>query len=406
MQEFTYRGRNHKGKLVVGERSAESEDALCNDLIKIGVFPVNIEKSSHMPVESEDVLARFESNATYFEELAIFSRQMQVLHSAGVPIITALQQIGTYTRSTKLSLAITGIIDHIERGEKLSAAMARFPKAFSPLIISIVQIGENTGELSESFKHLHEYLSFESENIKQFKSAFRYPIFVSIAILIAILVLNIFVIPSFAGFYSNMNVSLPWQTRVLIASSNLFTHYGHIVFATFAAFSYAFYRFKKKPGGQYAIDKIKLHLPIFGKIIKRILLTHLSQTMAIIINSGVPLSNAFKLTKDVLQSEYVRKQLEDAQKELAHGKEFTIAIGKIELFSPLELQILTVGEKNGELGSAMSYIGEFHQHEIQFDVKRLNDWIGPALIAFTSVLILIVALGIYLPIWNMINLNR
>src|SRR5262249_34683466 len=143
---------------------------------------------------------------------------MQLLHNAGVPLVTSLKQLATYTRSRRLAVALQGVASDIEKGQSLGAAMQNHPQAFSPLIVNIVQIGENTGHLSEAFQHLYKYLEFEASSSKRIKAALRYPIFVFVTIIFAIFIVNIFIIPTFAHFYANAEATLPWQTRILVAT--------------------------------------------------------------------------------------------------------------------------------------------------------------------------------------------
>lgn len=404
MPQYKYRGRDKEGRLRTGERFANTVDNLNAELIKEGIFPTQIDEShATIPIWNR-AIHLFRKAPIPFADLAIFSRQMQLLHKAGVPMITALRQLASYTRNRSFSNAILGLIDHIENGQSLSTAMRSYPDIFPPLIVSIVHIGETTGRLSEAFGHLHTYLEFESRHTQQLKGAFRYPLFVLISIIVAIVVLNIFVIPTFGQFFSSMENSLPWQTQLLIASSNFFLYVGPYVLVLLVIATIFFLHYINTTEGRYNWDKFKLKIPVLGKLLKRIILIRFAQSFSIVIDSGIGITQGLTLVRNLLQNSFINRQISDAQELIERGNTFTQAITHIDLFSPMELQIISVGEKNGELGSAMSYIGNFHTHEIEFDLKRMNDLIGPILIAVASVLILIVALGIYLPIWNMINL--
>jgi MSHA biogenesis protein MshG len=197
---------------------------------------------------------------------------------------------------------------------------------------------------------------------------------------------------------------LPWETRLLIGMSNIIMHYGVYLLLGFFGFCYLIYRYLQTPGGKNKYHRMLLRMPIFGKIYRRLILIRLSQTLAIILNSGIHISQGLSLVKNSLNNQYIEDQLTAAQELIERGTSFTQAMTQIELFTPLEHQIISVGEKNGELGPALSYIGTFQSGEIEFDLKRLNDSIGPILIGAISGLVLIVALGIYLPIWNMVDL--
>lgn len=403
MPQFNYRGRDKTGTLRAGERFAASADALNEELSREGIFTTEIRENIATESYLDKLKGFMQSETTHLQELAMFARQMELLNKSGVAIIPALRQLATYTKSLKLADALNGVSDNLEKGKSLSASMANFPKVFSPLVVNIVSIGENTGHLTEAFGHLYAYLDFESKNRKMIKSTFRYPMFVVVSIFLAIIVLNIFVIPTFAKFYNNLDVPLPWETRLLIGSSNIIMHYGIFIILGFIGLCYFIHRYLKTPAGSNRYHKFLLHMPIFGKIYRRLILIRLSQTLAIILSSGIPISQGLTLVKNSLNNKYIEDQLSASQELIERGTSFTQAMSQIELFSPLENQIISVGEKNGELGPSMSYIGTFQSSEIEFDLKRLNDSIGPILIGAISGLVLIVALGIYLPIWNMVD---
>lgn len=404
MPQYSYRGRDKIGTLRVGERFASTVDDLNNELSREGIFPTEIKEIANTESYLDQFKSVLQGETLHLEEMSVFSRQMQLLIKSGVPIITALRELAGYTRSNKLGAALKGVADFLEKGKSLSAALTNYPKVFSPLVVNIIHIGENTGHLSEAFAHLHEYLNFEAKNKKMIKSTFRYPVFVMISIFLAIIILNIFVIPTFSRFYVNLGIGLPWETQFLIGMSNLFVYYGWLLLLAFIALCYFVYRYIHTPVGNYKFSRLLLHMPIFGKLYRRLILIRFSQSLAITLNSGVPVSQGLTLVKNSLSNKYIEEQIISAQELIERGNTFTQAMAKIELFSPLENQIIAVGEKNGELGPAMNYIGTFQSSEIEFDLKRLSDNIGPILITAISGLVLIVALGIYLPVWNMINI--
>ena len=288
----------------------------------------------------------------------------------------------------------------------MASAMRLYPDTFSPLIVNIVDIGETTGHLSESFGYLFEYLEFESSSIKQIKTAFRYPMFVVISIVCAIVILNIFVVPTFAKFYSGLDVELPWQTRFIIGISNITVNYGYFIIAFLILAGIWLYRYVHTTRGKYLWDSMQLKVPVFGKLLKRIIVIRFCQSLGIVLKSGIAVNQGLALVSNTITNAYINKQILEMQSAIEHGVSFTNAIGKIELFTPLEVQILAIGEKNGELTPSLDFISDFHNHEIQYDLKRLSDMIGPIMLAAVAGLVLIIALGVYLPIWNMINLKH
>lgn len=404
MPQFNYRGRDKEGLLRVGQREAPSVDKLNQLLIKEGIYPISIQQIIEKTSFTETVKGLLQGKALVLEELAIFARQMQLLQKANVPMVNSLQQLKTYTRSYQLKKALEKVIEDLEKGQSLSSAMENHPTVFTPLVVNLVQIGESTGDLTGTFENLHHYLSFELNNHKQLKAAFRYPIFVLITVGLAILILNVFVIPTFAKFYVQAGISLPWQTRFLIASSNFFVHDGIYALIGLIGLFLLFNHYIHTPKGKYRWDYFLLSVPVTGKLLRRLLLIRFSQTLSITINAGLSITKSLELVKKLLHNNFISTEITRMQEAIERGTTFTESIKAISLLSPLEMQIVAVGEKNGELSPAMDFIASFHAQEIEFDLKRLNDVIGPTLIGIISVLVLIMALGIYLPIWNMVNL--
>lgn len=406
MPEFTYKGRDKTGQLRVGQRSAENPENLNSDLMKEGIFPIQITLKETKPSIYARIKDLFQSKKSQINELAIFSRQMEQLQNAGVPIVASLRQLATFTKSKRIAQSITGVVEYLEKGQNLATAMRNYPDVFTPLMTTIVSIGENTGHLGEAFKNLHQYLEFELNSRNQISAAFRYPLFILVAITFAIIVLNVFVIPTFARFYTGTNMSLPWQTKFLIAMSNITIHYGVYILIAVGVGIYFMLKYFKTPKGKYNLDKFKLRVPIYKNVQRHIILIRFSQALAIILNSGIQVNHALELVRNVIQNSYIDQQIVTMQKAIESGNTFTQAIANVDLFTPLELQIISVGEKNGQLGPALSYISSFHNQEIEYELKRLNDSIGPILIGAIAGLILIIALGVYLPIWNMVNLAQ
>src|SRR3990167_5130620 len=224
MPQFLYRGRDHQGKLHVGQRFASTKDELSAHLIKEGIFPISISSGEAKTIRWRTFYDYLRGKRVRHDELMIFLRQVRLLHDAGIPMVSALKQMAMHTRHQAFKDVLSGLVIQLESGQGLAVAMQRYPDIFSSLIVNLVQVGETTGKLSQAFKHLDEYLAFEIQTKKQMKAAFRYPTFVLIAIFAAIIILNIFVIPSFARFYSGFSMELPWQTRLLVSMSEFFVN--------------------------------------------------------------------------------------------------------------------------------------------------------------------------------------
>lgn len=404
MPEYAYKGRDKDGRLKTGERFAENMNVLNAELIKDGLNVTEITVINRDISFYDKFSDWLIGQNVYLEELGIFARQMQILHQATVPMTTALKQLAANTRSRKLARALNGVVVQLQKGQSLSAAMQHYSSEFSPMMISLVEVGETTGHLSEAFGHIYEYLEFETSSIKQVRSSFRYPIFVIVSVIFSIIILNVFVIPSFAKFYTNVQSNLPWQTQILITTSNIFVKYGYYLLGLIVLLMVLFLRYIRTSKGKYKWNKFELQIPIFGKLLKRIILVRFCQSLAIMLKAQLSVTRSLTLIKSIIQNNYINQQINQSLETIERGTSFTQAIVKIDLFSSLEIQILSVGEKNGDLSPALNYISKYHNDEIRYDIKRMTDLVSPLLTSIISVLVLIIALGVYLPIWNMINL--
>lgn len=404
MPTFAYRGRDNQGALKTGKRTAPSSDALSTQLIKEGIIPVSITTADQASDFLDKLRDFFESKGISTEELSMFSRQMYTLSKAGVPITSALKQFSLNARNPRFAKTMTSIVDHLEAGQDLASALQRYPDIFSPLMISMVRVGQNSGHLDEAFLRLHQYLELESGAIKRVKSSLRYPIIVFFAIIIAIFCVNIFVVPTFAGVFASANISLPLASRILINTSNFFVTYWWLVLTAIVILVASIIRFVRRPRGMLLWDKWKLKMPIVGSIIRRVIMLRFSQSFAITTTSGIPMTEGLNLVANAINNAYARKEILEMQEAIARGSSLTKAAANTDLFTPMELQIFAVSEESGDLSGMLTQLGTYYSSEVEYDLKRMNDLIEPFLIITLSFVILILAFAVYLPIWNMVKI--
>ena len=240
MPLFSYKGRNAGGALVNGQIDATSIDAVASQLFNIGITPIDITERKITTGINISLSDYYNRKAPNLDDLILFSRQMFTLMKAGVPMIKSISGLVQSTRNIKLVEALKDMMDNLESGRDLSTSLARHPSIFSPLYISMVRVGEETGRLEESFFRISEYLAREKETRERIKAALRYPTFVIIAISIAIAIINIWVIPAFADLFAKADVELPWQTKLLMGTSDFFVQYWPLLL-TVIIFSIIFF---------------------------------------------------------------------------------------------------------------------------------------------------------------------
>jgi len=401
---FEYTGRNNDKKSVSGRRIAQTADTLSVQLIKEGIAPITISSVIDKHDWFSSLKFILEGKGVSNEELSVFARQMYSLTKTGIPITSALRQLAQNTRTLRMSITLNGIIEGLESGKELVVAMRDYPAVFTPIMLSMVRVGQDSGKLDEAFLRLNQYLEMENKTLKQFKAAMRYPTFIFVSIIAATILVNIFVIPTFAKIFESSNIPLPALTQFLVNTSKIFMQDWYLLLLFVGALVYVIRKYLQSPEGRLTWDKFLFKIPLIGSIIKRIVLLRFAQAFSVIIRSGIPLVDGINLVSKAINNKYAEKEIRSMADSIQHGKTLPQAAATLNLFTPLELQMLAVSEETGELGKVLDEIAEFYQREVDYDLKRLSETMEPLLIVGMAVVVLILALAVYLPIWNMVKL--
>ncbi|MDP2786438.1 MAG: type II secretion system F family protein, partial [Sulfurimicrobium sp.] len=281
------------------------------------------------------------------------------------------------------------------------AAMRRHPDVFNPFYVSMVRVGEATGMLEEIFLRLFYYIEFEKSTKDKIKAAMRYPTFVIIAMVVAIGIINLFVIPAFAKVYAGFNAELPLMTRILVASSNFTVQYWPLMLMILAGAFYGFRLYVATPVGRYQWDRLKLRLPVVGSIIEKATLSRFARSYALTSRSGVPIVQGLSVVAQVVDNDFMAKKIDGIREGVERGDSILRTAAASRVFTPVVLQMIAVGEETGELDDLMQEIAEMYEREVAYEVDNLSAKIEPILIVGLGVLVLILALGIFLPIWDL-----
>jgi MSHA biogenesis protein MshG len=410
MPYFAYRGRNSRGELVQGRLEGNDSGAIADHLLNTGVTPIEILAASGgataSAVEMPDALRRLFQPPITIVDLMLFSRQMYTLLKSGVPILRAFAGLEESTSNPTLKAVIADLRASLDSGRELSAAMRRHPKVFSPFYVSLVRVGETTGMLENVFLRLFEHLDFEKEIRDRIKSALRYPMFVVIAMAIALVIVNIVVIPAFAKTFAGFNAKLPLMTRIVIEISNFTVAYWPVMLATLIGAIVAFNVWRTTPDGKYAWDRIKLRIPIGGKIILKATLARFARSLALSIKSGVPVVQGLTTVAGVVDNDYLARRIEQMRDGVERGESVLRTALTSGIFTPVVLQMIAVGDETGELDDLMFEVAQLYERDVDYEVKTLAAQIEPILIVFLGVLVLILALAIFLPIWDLAGVAR
>jgi len=402
MASFNYTGRNASGSQVKDSIDAANIDVAAEKLFKKGITPVSIiaaQKGNN--VASTDVFELFNNGRVSLEELIVFCRQMYALMRSGVPILRAINGMVESANSTALKKALTDIGKQLEGGYTFSSALNHHPKIFDHLFVSLVHVGENTGQLDQAFLKLTTYLERELDTRKRIKAALRYPSMVLIAISAAMVILNIFVIPTFADMFTRMGAELPFATRFIIASSNLFINYWHYMLLGIFVTLIMIRESLKTKKGRYQWDRRKIKIPIIGSIIERSILARFSHSFAIVLKAGVPMTTGLTLVAEAVDNSYMQEKISAMRQGIESGESLLRSSVASALFTPLVLQMVAVGEETGRVDELLTEVGDYYEREVDYDLATLTARIEPLLLVVVAAMVLVLALGIFTPMWDM-----
>jgi MSHA biogenesis protein MshG len=405
MSVFKYKGRTSRGEAIEGNIEAASADAVATQLFNSGITPIDINETVIKADPFAALKKRFGSKVK-LEDLILFSRQMYTLMKAGVPIIRSITSLGESTRNSTFSAALADVVENLESGRELSASFARHPKIFNSLFVSIINVGENTGRLDEAFLQIAQYMEMEKETIDRIKTAMRYPTIVIIAIIIAIVIINIVVIPQFARVYAGFNAELPLATRFLIGMSNFMVTYWYWLLAILVLTIIGTIMYVRTENGRFKWHKLKLHIPVIGHIIKRALLARFARSFAMATRAGVPLIQTMTVVARAVDNDFVSERILSMRNGVERGDTLTRTAAATNLFTPLVLQMMSVGEETGQVDELLEQVGEYYEREVDYDLKTLSSAIEPILLVAIGIMVLVLALGVFLPMWDLATVAR
>lgn len=383
---------------VSGSIKADNENAVAEKLIGDGLIPISIELDTKAEI---DFSIKKTTRKPTDHDIMMMCKQIHTLLKAGIPIIKTLQGLKDETDSLVLYNIIDGVEKKIISGEPISAAVASFPKYFDHFFVSMIKVGESTGNLDNSFLKLYEHFEFELFMKSQIKSALRYPTILIIAIAIAVSIINIAVIPKFAEIFAGFKTELPLMTRILIGTSKIFVSYWYLMILTIIVGVFSVKKYISSKKGKYTWDKFKLKLPIFGNIFLKSSLARFLRSFSISYKSGVPIVAALELSTQTTSNTYLSEKIASIQYNINQGDTITMAARKTNIFPGTVMQMLAAGEESGSLDTLITDIAEKYRQEVEYDIKSLGTYIEPIILFFMGCLVLVLALGVFLPIWDL-----
>ena len=401
MPHYAYTGRDERGHMVEGELEGANSGVVAAELVNQGVTPIEITAAVTPGEAGPGLLERLTEKKVAPTDVLLFSRQMNTLLKAGVPIMSALKGLEGSGENKSLVRVMRELREGLESGNELSTCLARQPKVFDPFYVAMVRVGEFTGTLQEVFLRLFHHLEFEKFMHDQVRSAIRYPTFVIVTMAIAVGIVNVFVIPTFAKAYAGFKAELPAITKGMIAFSNFTVNYWPALLGILVVLAFGFRVYIHTKRGRLVWDELKLRIPIAGPIILNATIARFARSFALAIRSGVPAVQALIIVADTLDNEHMGRKIDAMREGVERGESLRRSAAAAGIFTPMVLQMLAVGEEAGALDEMMSEIAELYQRDVEYSLKNLASQIEPVLIVALGGLVLLLALGVFLPIWDL-----
>ena len=403
MPLYQYKARDKNGDLHTGMMEARVREVVADQLTAQGFIPVLIAEKKQAILQS-DLLAGF--SRVKPRELIVFSRQLATLMSAGVPFIQSLTTMEKQTENPFLKQTIADIRLDVEAGASFSDALVKHPKIFNKLYISMIRAGEAAGILDDILNRLALLAEHDAETRARVKTAVRYPLIVVISICLAFVFLVSFVIPKFVTIFEHFKAELPLPTRVLISINYIVQHYWYIVAIVVCMLLWGGSWYLGTPQGKWQWDRLKLKLPIFGVLFQKVALSRFARVFSAMQRSGLSMMLTLEIAAETAGNVVIVRVVEQMRDSLREGKGLHGPMEKSGLFPPLVVQMMAVGEETGKIDTMLNKVSDYYDTDVEYTLRNLSTLIEPVLLLFMGGMVLFMALGIFLPMWNMINLFK
>ena len=401
MALYQYKARSSRGDLISGQLEADSQDALAARLFNSGVTPVEITAATHREDLAADLWRKLGGGKPTLADMTLFSRQMYAITKAGIPLLRGMNSLAESTPNMVLRDALEQVLDSLQAGRDLAGSMARHPEIFSKLYSSIVRVGESSGTLPTAFLRMYEYLTMEKRITDKLKAATRYPTVVLLAIFVAIGVITLWVLPQFEPIFRSLGSNLPLPTRILLGASGFMTTYWYVLVAVILVAIGGFQTYVRSIRGRYQWDKLKLHLPVIGNIAQKGTLARICRSFAVALEAGVPMVQGLSIVAHASGNEFMTDRVLGLRDGIERGESLSQTAATVSLFTPLVLQMMAVGEETGSLNEMLDEVADFYEREVDNDLNNLSSALEPLLIIGVGAMVLILALGVFLPLWDM-----
>ena len=395
MPTFTYTARDQRGALKTDTIEAPNREDVVQQLRKMRLNVVKVEESAKAKQKT--------SGPIPMRDVVIFTRQFSTMINSGLPLVQALDILSKQTENKALSAVTRQVVFDVESGHTVADALAKHPKAFTDLYVNMVAAGEAGGILDTILMRLATFMEKNDALVRKVKGAMIYPAVISSVAGIAISVLLIFVIPVFQNMFASVNLTLPLPTRIVVGMSNILRGYWYV----FAGGGYGGFLFTKRyyatPRGKLVIDRLMLKVPVLGDVIRKSAVSRFTRTLGTLISSGVSILDGLEITAKTAGNRVIQDAIMASRSSIAGGDTISAPLAKSNVFPPMVISMIAVGEQTGGLDEMLSKIADFYDEEVDAAVSNLLSLLEPIMIVFLGVVVGGMVVAMYLPIFDMIN---
>lgn len=399
---FQYKVRNKEGKLIQGSLEADSKELVAEKLKQMGFVPVSIDASK----KSSGGLGKemsFGGGKLKVRDLAVFSRQFATMINSGLPLIRAIDILAEQSESKLLSNALKEVRADIERGASLSQAFGNHPKVFSRLYVAMVKSGEAGGVLDTVLLQLATTIEKQLALKRKVRSAMMYPVGVLTLVLLIVAAMLTFVVPKFTDLFASMGSQLPLPTQVLVKLSDVIRGYWWALIIVGVGSVYTFRKWKATPGGKAVLDRLALKAPVMGTIVHKSAIARFSRTLSVLLRSGVNILTSLEITGDTVGNAVIEETMEDIRNGVRAGQPMSMPMAAHDIFPPMVVQMLAVGEETGAVDEMLGRVAEFYEDEVEAAVEGLTSLLEPLLMAFLGGTVGIMVVALYMPMFDIIT---
>ncbi len=397
--KFVFKAKNQTGEYETGEINAPNKDAAINILQKKNLFPVSMKEEAKSGNDFMKSILRYYDQVND-KELVVFFRQLSILIEGRVPIVVALTAIKEQSDNAYFGRVIQEMIEDIQDGMPFSNTMEKQSAVFSNLAINVVRAGETSGDLKKSIEYIAENIEKNYILSSRVRSALIYPaIVMTVFFIIAFLVIT-FIIPKLTAIIKDLNADVPWYTRILIVSGDFMAQYWWAVAIAIVGFILGLFYYIKSEDGKKEWDQVQLKLPIFGSIFRSVYIARLSQNLAALLSSGIPIIRALLIVGEVVNNEVYRAVLIKAAEEVKRGGTMSDVFRRSYLMPPMVTQMVKIGEDSGQIDTVLAHIAKFYDQESEITTKNLSTLIEPLLMVVIGIAVGFMSFSVLMPIYN------